>query len=427
VTGFVVLPTTATRQLFAAPIAQAELVYLDEGAAGTVTVHRYPATGWRTLSVGGIPVAGEAPPLRSTQVLQGLIPTLLHPDPRHVLQVGLGSGETAAVALALGVDRLECVEIAPGVAHAARTIFSTMNNGVIGHERFALWLGDGKSFLRHERRSFDLILSESTYPFLSGSSGLYTLDYFERCRDRLAPNGMLSVWLPLDVPSEGTRTIARTFAEAFPHATLWTTSGYGYKHALLLGSADPIRIDYAELRERTSRPATGELLATVGIESVEEFIAGLVLDRDGLVRYAGGNAELHTDDRPILEYQTSLRSGAQWRSRLAMNLAELGELRVPLLKSVDLRGFGERERLGAERALGSAELDARRTLGKAVARLNAESLAIPILMRARTLQKAGKWREAAREYHRAHEICPFADGVPDAPRPSRPGPEEAQE
>jgi hypothetical protein len=297
------------------------------------------------------------------------------------------------------------------VVRAARGLFGSINHGVLDSPRLKLHLADGKSFVTHARGSYDLVLSESTYPFLSGSSGLYTLDYFERCGERLAPGGMVSIWLPLDIPAEGVRSIVRTFCQAFAHATLWTTSGYGYKHALLLGSAEPIRIDYAHLRARTSLPAISELLATVGIETVEEFIAGMMLDRAGLVRYAGPDAALHTDDRPVLEYQTSLRSGAQWRLRLARNLQELAQQWASLSEMVALPQSGSAGHLDAADALERGHRVARTTLAQTVARLRTKASAIAIVARARSLRDQGRIREAAREYRRALDLCPSDEAI----------------
>ena len=55
-----------------------------------------------------------------TQRLLGLLPTLLHPEPRDALVIGLGSGVTADAVLASGeVQRLDVVEISPEVVEAS--------------------------------------------------------------------------------------------------------------------------------------------------------------------------------------------------------------------------------------------------------------------------------------------------------------------
>lgn len=399
------LPDSAAKALFAATISKAELVFTDEAAEAVVTVHRYPESSWRVLSVSSVQVAGTAPPLRSTQILQGLIPVLLHPAPRSALQVGLGSGETSRVALSAGAQKLLCVEIAPGVVRAARELFADINMGVLDDPRMKLLVADGKGFLRHSRERFDLVLSESTYPFLSGSSGLYTLDYFRYCRARLLPGGMLSVWLPLDVPELGVRSILRTFAEVFPYSVLWTTNAYGYKHGLLLGSEAPIVIRCGHLRRRTGDPEIKKLLEIVGIPSWEDLTASLMLDRRGMKAF-GESGPLHTDDHPVLEYQTSLRSGLHWRARLASNFEALGRHRSSILESISLEDVPSHEREKVLEALREADARAVRSIRQTVELFKAQAEIWPELLAARKALKKGRLEEALSLYRVVLSKCP---------------------
>jgi spermidine synthase len=412
IAALVMAPPEALGGLFAAPNPKAELIYVREDASGTVTVHRYEETGHLALSAGGVPVAGTAPPLRSTQVLQALIPTLLHPAPERILQVGLGSGETARIALdrAGSSDRASytAVEISPAVVRAARKFFEPVNQGVLDDPRFSLTIADGANFARHARARFDIVLTESTYPFLSGSSGLYTLDYFRDVRRLLAQDGTVSCWLPLDVPERGLKSLLRTFAEAFPHATLWTTSGYAYKHALLLGSDSPsaLKIEYSRLKKRFAEPEVARLLIAAGVDSPEEFVAGLMLNRDGMLAYAG-DAPLHTRNRPVLEYQTALRSAQNWRQRLAANFEELDGHRVDPVKYVVLSDLALPEQVMARTSeLDPAVCSASAATKLLVERLKREGDAFPFLARARAARKEGDTPRAIELYRRALDTAP---------------------
>ena len=409
----------ALMMLFGAPNPKAKLVHAGEGPGGVVTVHRYPEPGrWLLMSVNGVSIAGTSPPIRSTQLLQGLIPTLVHGAPRRVLQIGIGTGETSRVVLDAGAERVTCVEISPEVVRATREYFGPLSRGVLDDPRYSLVYADAKNYLRHTRERFDLVLSDSTYPFLSGSSGLYTLDYFRDCRARLAPGGIASAWLPLDLPRSGLRSLLGTFAEAFPHATLWTTSGYTYKHALLLGSADPIRVRYRHVAKAveqggSDRYALGlpgpdlraPLLARLGVSSVEEFTARLLLDRDGMLECARG-APLHTDDRPVLEYETALRAANLWRERLAENMAELNMARASASEHVDLSGFREAERAEITRRLVAAGRRASQTTDALVRRLRLEARAFPYTSGARRAWRRGRRDEAVRLYRKGLELHP---------------------
>ena len=108
------------------------LEYYKEGAAGTVSVRRLGGT--RSLAIDGKVDASNAGDML-TQRLLGLLPTLLHPEPRDALVIGLGSGVTADAILASGeVQRLDVVEISPEVVEAS-AYFERENRGVLQESR----------------------------------------------------------------------------------------------------------------------------------------------------------------------------------------------------------------------------------------------------------------------------------------------------
>ena len=52
---------------------------------------------------------------KNHQIMAAHIPMLLHPKPRKVLVVGVGTGQTASRFLMYPVDRLDCVDIEPTI------------------------------------------------------------------------------------------------------------------------------------------------------------------------------------------------------------------------------------------------------------------------------------------------------------------------
>lgn len=104
-----------------------EINYYDEGVTGTVTVHQYP--DHKVISVNGVNVAGTSFLLRTTQKLLGHIPLLLHPDPKHALQIGFGAGEANRVVLSYGIAQLDAVELCSNVM-SANQYFIEINDNV---------------------------------------------------------------------------------------------------------------------------------------------------------------------------------------------------------------------------------------------------------------------------------------------------------
>ena len=99
-----------------AALTAGRLVYYREGATATVSVKAL--TGERSLSIDGKVDASTGRDMLTQKVLAHL-PLLLHPDPRRVAIVGLGSGVTLASALVHPVASVDVVEISPEVVEAS--------------------------------------------------------------------------------------------------------------------------------------------------------------------------------------------------------------------------------------------------------------------------------------------------------------------
>ncbi len=281
-----------------------EVIYIKDDATGTVTVHDLP-DGDRLIAVDGVDVAGMDLMLRTTQKLQGYVPLLMHKDPQKVLQIGFGSGETSGVGLAFGVEDYRVVDICPGVFEAGK-FFEEINRGSYKDPRLRKIIMDGKNFVKLTGEKFDIIMNDSTYPGTTGSSALYTYEHFMQCRERLNPGGILSCWIPLDLRGEDLRLIFRTFQKVMPHCCLWMANNCLNKHAVLVGSASSLQIDFQRARKLFERLDISSDFAIINIHSVYDFLDCFVVDEGGL-RRIGGTGPLNTDDRPRLEFGAAIK------------------------------------------------------------------------------------------------------------------------
>jgi len=281
-----------------------EIIYMKDDATGTITVHDLP-DGDRLISVDGVDVAGMDLMLRTTQKLQAYAPLLVHGNPKKVLQIGFGSGETSGVGLAFGVEQYSVVEICPGIFEAGR-FFEGINRGSYKDPRLRKIIMDGKNFVKLTDEKFDVIMNDSTYPGTTGSSALYTYDHFRQCREHLEPGGVLSCWVPLDLRPADFSIIVRSFREAMPHSSLWMVNNCLNKHAVLMGTLNPMRIDFKNVKRYVDRQDINDDLAEINIQSVYEFLDCFVVDEDGL-RKIGADGPLNTDDKPLLEFGAAIK------------------------------------------------------------------------------------------------------------------------
>lgn len=280
------------------------IVYIKDDATGTVTVHDLP-DGDRLIAVDGVDVAGMDLMLRTTQKLQGYAPLLVHQNPRKVLQIGFGSGETSGVGLGWGVEEYNIVEICPGVFEAG-SFFEKINHGSFRDPRLKKIIMDGKNFVKLTNDKFDVIMNDSTYPGTTGSSALYTYDHFKECREHLNEGGVLSCWVPLDLRPEDFQIIVRSFQAVMPYCSLWMGANSLNKHAVLLGTLSPMRIDFQRVKKSIERPDISADLAEINIHSVYDLLDCFVLGQDGLRKIAG-QGPLNTDDRPSLEFGAAIK------------------------------------------------------------------------------------------------------------------------
>jgi len=293
------------------------LLYAKEGISGSITIHQY--ADYKVISVDGVNVAGTLYPLRTTQKLQGHLPALLHRHPRDVLQIGFGSGETCRVLTLYPFDRITLAEINPEVIEVSNRFFKKINQGATSDKRFRSIIMDGKNYLKLTDKKYDLILNDSTYPGLAGSSSLYTLDHFKNGAARLKKGGLFSSWLPIDIQPEQFNIVLRTFATAFPYASLWLANNCDNKHALLVGSRDPIRVDLPSFLRRIATPAIRRDLEEVHLAEPLFLLGSFLLDREGMLSVAG-RGPVNTDDHPVLEF-SDFKKLVTARESWALNLA----------------------------------------------------------------------------------------------------------
>ena len=272
-----------------------ELLSYREGAAGTVAVRRL--TGTVSLAIDGKVDASNAGDML-TQRLLAHVPLLLHPQPRHVAILGLGSGVTLGSALTHPVDDAVVIEISPDVVDASR-FFDAENHHALSNARTRLVVGDGRTHLLLGRAQYDVIISEPSNPWMAGIASLFTREFFEAARARLAPQGVVCQWAhTYDISSDDLKSIVATFLSVFPDGTMWMV---GDADVLLVGSTEPLDARIGGIPAAWQRPGVAEDLASVGARSPFSVLSLFVAQGPALAAWAAG-ARLQTDDDTRLEF-----------------------------------------------------------------------------------------------------------------------------
>lgn len=280
-----------------------EVIHHRDGVATTVTVGRYPGRSddrGVVLKVNGKVDASDIGDM-PTQVLSGLLPVLLHPDPKDALVIGYGSGVTPGALLQSELRSMAVAEVESAVYEAANIHFAHVNHRPFEDPRARLVVDDGRNYLLTSRQEYDLIISEPSNPWMSGAASLFTLEFFEIAKRRLRPQGVFLQWLQLyELSPESIHTLVRTFHAAFPYILIFTPDPHS-NDTFLLGSAEPLRVARDRVQAVLSNPKLARELERARVQVPEDLIGLFFLDQAGLPEVVG-KGPLNTDDNALIEF-----------------------------------------------------------------------------------------------------------------------------
>ncbi|MGI9247644.1 MAG: spermidine synthase [Woeseiaceae bacterium] len=283
-----------------------EVVFYDEGPAGTVAVIEQATSKgtFRRLYIQGVSNSGDVMPSKRYMRLQGLLPLMIHSgEPKSAMVIAFGTGITAGSLLAYpGLERRLVVELLQPVVDAAELFEG--NYGAGSDPRLEVVVADGRHELMRREEAFDLITLEPPPPAAAGVVNLYSRDFYELAAKRLNNSGMLAQWLPIATQNdEDTQSLVRSMLDIFPYVMMWTTEVH---EMMLIGSMQPMPLDYSQIAGRMSAPETATALREVGINSAADLLATYITDQTGLEQYASRALPV-TDDRPRIEYAPWVR------------------------------------------------------------------------------------------------------------------------
>jgi predicted membrane-bound spermidine synthase len=215
-------------------IGENRLIIVAEDSSGVTLLHE--TEGRAEISIGG-QTQGLVPYLPVHAVL-GSIGALIHPDPKEVLVIGIGSSGTPyGAGVNPRTERIVAVEIVgslmPVLRAYAREEGGRPLQSFLADARYNIVISDGRRELGLRNSPFDIIEADAILPWRSQSGFLYSREFFEKARGKLAEGGLMVQWQP----TPRTKT---TFMGVFPYGAGLEGALLG---AILIGSNSPIAID----------------------------------------------------------------------------------------------------------------------------------------------------------------------------------------
>lgn len=281
-----------------------ELVDHREGRSGLASVVKNIRNGSTSLYTDEFLAASTEGRYRYMRMLGHIPAALCREPPRNVLVMAFGTGTTAgSLSTHPSVERLDIVEISREVLDLAPW-FEGVNRGVVGRAgkggrpEVRLFVEDARRFVLASRDAYDVITLEPLLPYTPGAVHLYTREFYELCRGRLAPGGALCQWFPIHAISNADfRALAASFLEAFPESSLWFVE----ETAALVGTNGPQGIPVAEAARRLAAPGPREDLEAGRLDDPAQWWSFRVCGPNPLQAWVRGSAAM-TDEHPDIEF-----------------------------------------------------------------------------------------------------------------------------
>lgn len=254
----VLIPSNAAfwAGLHAAPVQD---VLASEDRSGVSLLRSYADTGETQVYANGL---GQSRlPYGGIHTVLGALPALLHQAPETIAVVGLGSGDTAfAVGGRAETRRIDSIEIiAPELATLRALNRVQLYPGLrtlLGDQRIRHVFGDGRTYLRRSEQRFDIIETDALEPTRAYAGNLYSVEFFELLRERLAPGGYAVTWAP-------TERVRDSMVRAFPYVLAFDD--------IAIGSSGPVLFDRSAVLSRMRSTFTRGYYAAGGVD-IDELL-----------------------------------------------------------------------------------------------------------------------------------------------------------
>lgn len=275
-----------------------ELLFYKEGLGSNVAILRSRGNVVSLVTNGHVD-ASNSGDMEVQQVL-GYLPMVAHPDPKTVAIVGWGSGVTTGTTEQFkSPTSIKTIELEPVVVESS-TWFNAVNHGALKDKRLSIEQNDGRNYLLATDEKYDVIISEPSNPWQVGVCNLFTKEYFDIVRQRLASHGIFSLWLQtFEVGPKNIREVLAAIHSVFPYTLTFVG---GQANLVVLCSETPITIDYARVAQMAAEDqAKTRDKRLKSITTAEQLLSHLALTNDGLTKLVQG-ATPNSDDRNKLQY-----------------------------------------------------------------------------------------------------------------------------
>lgn len=279
---------------------EGQLVGVHEGTSATllhVVHHRHGVPLFDQVATNAYSMSVNSWFGRRYMKLFVYLALAVHPHVRRALVIGYGIGNTAqALTESSELESIDIADSSRDMLDQSRSLRVAHGRSPLQDPRVHVHIEDGRFFLQAGSASYDLITAEPPPPIMAGVVHLYTSEYFQLMRGRLAPGGIATYWLPvINITEATTKSIVASFCAAFSDCSLWHGAG---RNLMLMGSRDAHGpVDEARFTQQWRAPDVWADLVDLGFELPAQFGALFIGDAAYLLALTADALPL-TDDQP---------------------------------------------------------------------------------------------------------------------------------
>lgn len=282
-----------------------EVLFHDDDPVASIAVGRLNTAGFgMTTAINNNGKSdGNIPIDNPTMVLAAVLPALFAERNERAFVIGYGTGMTVGELAALpDMQQVDVAEISRAVIEAA-PFFDYGNHKASQSPKLRVLYGDAYRHLVRGDARYDVIASEPSNPWVTGVEMLFSREFLELAKRRLAPGGVWAQWFHLYETDRATvDLVLRTYTEVFDHVAVWFAMP---PDLLLLGFDDDRHaLDLERLEARASLPQFRLALARARVHSFPALLAHELLPI-GVVHAARLEGPIHTLTHPLLGHQAA--------------------------------------------------------------------------------------------------------------------------
>ncbi len=302
-----------------------ELLFLKEGLFSQVAV--VEDKGVKSLLINGKADASNGREDMRTQVLLAHLPALFLREVKgNGCVIGLGSGVTAGALTLWDFEKIYVYEIEKEVLSASY-YFKDENLNFYEDKRVEIKIKDARKGIFSTDLKFSLITSEPSNLWMSGTSSLFTKEFFNEIYNKLEEDGIFCQWLHLyQISLEDVKIFLNTINSVFPFIYLYADG----EDLLLVSSKKKMEIEPKRWLDKISKNENLKYqLGSWGFYNLSDLLKNFICDERG-IKVLVKDGKLHRDDYPILEYSAAKWIGFNFSKEILSKLIEAGKKAGPI-------------------------------------------------------------------------------------------------